>query len=234
MKLEQIWRKELRKRLQTEARRDRNNRNWPIHAERVLQTFESFADLAEKDGVHMIVTAPDWLTTSAERGGPSIDALRGSSTVILQFGLQPIGETLTAASEEGNAVKIEYELGAKLVVHYSEADAIVQVFFDEPRPLEKDRPEPLLYTHTANTDDVTSDWAAGLISGFLTFNRFESRLQDYKVSDSAMVRWWRFKDIRNRRGYLDSFVHIFTPWELLVVAVIAAVPGLAIIKLIWG
>lgn len=199
-----------------------------------MKTFRSFADLAKHDGVHMIVTAPDWLSTRAEREGPSLDALRDSSTVVLQFGLECIGQSLIAAPDGNNDIKIHYELGAKLVVLYSDTDAIIQVFFEEPRSLEKERPEPLLYTHTYNTDDVTYDWAAGLISDFLTFNRFKSRLQDYTFLDSAKVRWWRFKDIRNRRGYLDSFVHIFTPWELLIVALIAAIPGLAIIKLIWG
>ena len=234
LKIERIWRKEARKRAATQARRERINRNWPIHAERIALVFRAFADLAEKGGVHMIVTVPDCIAPIAERAGRLEDTIQGSSAVILQFGLQPTGERLLTNSEGDSSINIDFELGAKLVVHHSDADAIVQVFFEAPRALETTRREPLLYTHTYNTDDVTYDWVAGLISDFLVFNRFESRLQDYKLADSARVRWWHFKDIRNRRGYLDSFQHIFTPWELLIVALIAAIPGLAIIKIVWG
>lgn len=234
MKMERIWCKEARKRSANEARRDRINRNWPIHAERVALVFEEFQRLAEGDGVHVIVTPPEWLIPLERRSASWTDSICGSSAVILQFGMQPIGERITTTKESGRTVSIDYEMGAKLVVHHSEVDAIVQVFFEAPRQFDEDRPEPLLFTHTYNTDDVTYDWVAGLISSFLVFNRFESRLQDYSLVDSWRVRWWRFRDIRNRRGYLESFHHIFTPWELVVVAVVAAIPVLGLLKLYTG
>jgi hypothetical protein len=234
LRIERIWRKEARKRAATQARRERINRNWPIHAERIALVFGAFADLAKIGGVRAIVTIPDDIAPLGQRATRSERAVQGSSAVILEFGLQQTGERFLNNSEDGRSFKIDYELGAKLVVVHSDADALVQVFFEAPRALDSERSEPLLYTYTNNTDDVTYEWVADLISNFLVFSRFESRLQDYNLADSARVRWWKFKDVRNRRGYLDSFQHILTPWELLIVALIAAIPGLAIIKMVWG
>lgn len=233
MKIAKIWAREASRRDATERRRARINRNWPIHAERVALVFGEFQKLAEGNGVHVIVTPPEWMIPLESRSSWA-DSISGSSAVVLQFGMHPTGERVTTTKEAGRSIKIDCEMGAKLVVHHSEVDAIVQVFFEAPREIEEDRPEPLLFTHTYNTDDVTHDWVAGLISSFLVFNRFESRLQDYGLVDSWRVRWWRFRDIRNRRGYLESFQHIFTPWELVVVAVVAAIPVLGLLKLYTG
>lgn len=234
LRIERIWRAEARRRAANKCRRERINRNWPIHAARITEVFQAFADLAERDGVHMTVTPPDFLIPLTERAGRLANEIRGSSYVGLQFGLELTGERLVTESEGSTSIQIDYELGARLIVHHSDTDAIVQVFFEAPREVNAERPEPLLYTHTHNTDDVTYDWASRLISKFLVFNRFESRLQDYKLTDSWRVRWWRFRDIRNRRGYLKNFQHFFTPWELVLVAAVAAIPVLAVLKLFIG
>lgn len=233
-KIKHVWRKEARRRAATQFRRERINLNWPIHAERIALVFSAFKVLAEGDDVHMNVIVPNWLKPIDERHSYLEERLIGSSALILEFGLQRTGEGVINISEAGTSFKIDCELGAKLVIQHSEADAFIQVFFESPREVDEERPEPLLFAHTHNTDDVTYDWVVNLISSFLVFNRFESRLQDYKLIDSWRVRWWRFRDIRNRRGYLDKFQHIFTPWELVLVAAIAAIPVLALAKLFIG
>jgi len=48
------------------------------------------------------------------------------------------------------------------------------------------------------------------------------------------MRWWRFIDVRNRRGYLNTFQHLLTPWELLLLGAFVALPGLAIVQWLWG
>lgn len=234
MKITKIWGREVRRRSATERRRSRINRNWPIHAERIALVFGAFQKLAERDGVHVGVRVPDWMMPLEERGRSLAESIYGSSSVILEFGTQVTGERLTTTDEAGTRLKIDFELGARLVIHHTESDAIIQVFFEDPRGDEEERPEPLLFAHTYNTDDITYSWVMGLISSFLVFNRFESRMQDFSLIDSWKVRWWRFRDIRNRRGYLQSFQHIFTPWELLIVAMLAAVPALGLLKLYTG
>jgi len=76
MKIERIWKIEARKRATTLARRERINRNWPIHAERIVLIFAAFAELAEKDGVHISINAPEWLNIRGEK--KSTEGYRGS------------------------------------------------------------------------------------------------------------------------------------------------------------
>lgn len=234
MRTEQLWTRYARKRASAEARRDRVNRNWCFHAERIAVVFNDFAKAAQADGVRVFVELPDCIIPRESTRGAISYGERpiGTSTVALRLETRHTGEGVITRSAEGESWELDLELGARLVIHYSEAEGLVQVFFEEPRLRSEERREPLLIDHTYNTDDVTREWALGLVSRFLVFNRFSSRLEDSGWMDSARVRWWRFKDIRNRRGYLNNFQHLLTPWELVLLTTLVAIPSFAVVQ--WG
>ncbi|WP_419737398.1 hypothetical protein [Pseudomonas sp. COR18] len=224
MNLEKIWKRELRKRQANEFRRDRTILNWPIHAQRVVDVFQAFEQQARKDGVHMRVVEPEFSPKPEEVG----TFITGASSVHLGFGIEYTGEGILDRDVEGYAQHaLEIETGSELVVHFSSASGLIQVFFRHPKTdRNKKSKEPILYKYTYNTDTLTHDWIASLIPPFLAFNRCSSVLQRPGLIDVWRMRWWQFYDIRNRRGYLKKFKHIFTAWELLVIgAVISAIVG---------
>lgn len=237
MNLERIWRKEARKRRANEFRKDRVNRNWPIHAQRAVDVFRAFAAEAKKDGVYLIVSEPEWCENGrAPLPGLLGEFIIGASSVHLRFGTEYTGEGLLTRTMDGETTRLDYERGSQLIIHHSPTDGLIQVFFEYPvstLEVEK-RHEPLLYTFTYNSDLLTNEWLASLLPPFLTFNRVESRLEHPSYLDSLRMRWWRFTDVRNKRGYLDKFHHILTPWELLMLGGVLAIPGFAFVQWLWG
>ena len=236
MDVKRIWKKEARKRAANEARKRRVHRNWPAHSQRALDVFTAFSLEAELDNVSVLVTEPECFDRHNEANGWRLGEFPiGESSVSMRFGLEYTGQGMLKRTEDGEGVELQLEHGAELVVHYSPAQGVVQVFFKSPS-LDKSirKQEPLLYTHTYNMDDLTTDWAMGLIPPFLIFNRVESVLEKSSWLDTFKVRWWRFKDIRNRRGYLEKFQHILTPWELVLLGAVLALPGWAAIQWLWG
>lgn len=232
MNLERIWQKEARRRKANKCRKDRMIRNWPIHAERAVEVFRAFAREAAKDGVALMVREPEWSPRPGMRG----DFILGASSVHLRFASTLTGEGLLTRTAEGETQRLDIEHGAELIIHHSPPDGSIQVFFEYPLSNldEAKRKEPLLYTYTYNTDLLTDDWFASLLQRFLSFNRVESHLEQPSYLDTWRVRWWRFTDVRNRRGYLDKLDHLLTPWELLLLGALLAVPGLAVIQWLWG
>lgn len=224
MNLERIWEAESRKRKANEFRKNRMILNWPIHAQRAVEVFQAFAREASKDGVRLNVKGPEWNPPPGEVGYFSL----GSETVYLGFGIENTGEGNLIRNKDGaEEYTFDFEKGAALIIHFSPAGGVIQVFFEHPiTNLEEKRKEPILYRHTCNTDDLTYSWLASLIPPFLAFNRFESVLERPSIFDSFRVRWWLFFDIRNRRGYIEKFQHLFTTWELLVVGLVISVISL--------
>ncbi|WP_397450867.1 hypothetical protein [Pseudomonas sp. NA-150] len=235
MDVKRIWRREASKRSANEARKDRVFRNWPIHAQRAVVVFNAFALEAKKHNVSMFVTEPEWIELANRHLGNQLGEFPiGVTSVCLRFGLQYTSEGLLTRTADGDSSELYIERGAELLIHHSPSDGVIHVFFKAPvmRSEPSEENEPLLYTHTHNTDVLTSDWLAALLPPFLTFNRVESVLERPSIFDSLQVRWWRFRDIRNRRGYLKEFQHILTPWELLILAAIVAIPGALIFSLV--
>jgi hypothetical protein len=235
MDVKRIWKKEARKRAANEARKQRVHRNWPAHSQRVLDVFTAFSLEAERNDVSVLVTEPEWFDRDKELIGRCLGEFPiGESSVSMRFGFEYTGQGMLKRTQDSEGVEFQLELGAELVVHYSPAQGVVQVFFKSPS-LDKSirKQEPLLYTHTYNMDDLTTDWAMGLIQPFLIFNRVESVLEKPSWLDTFKVRWWRFKDVRNRRGYLEKFQHILTPWELVLLGAALALPGWAAIQWLW-
>lgn len=231
MNLKRMWQKEARRRKSNDFRKDRMVRNWPIHAQRAVEVFSAFAMEAAKDGVRLTVTGPAWSDPTETLG----EFIIGSSSVHMRFATQYTGEGLITRTAERETKQLDLERGSELILHHSPSDGTIQVFFEHPtlRNEEEDRKEPLLYAFTYNTDQLTNDWLASLIPPFLTFNRVESRLELPSYLDTCRMRWWRFTDIRNRRGYLNTFQHLLTPWELVLMGAFAAIPSVALIKWVW-
>ncbi len=230
MSLENIWRKEMRRRVKDDLQRCRIRLNWPSHARIVYSEFDCFAEMARRDGVMASVAAyPGRLQPADE--DDYVNELGefslGTSEITLRFGMEPTGEGFLRATKDYPHSVIDYENGAMLVVHFSTADAVIQVFFQPPRMLGDDGGETLLFTHAYDPDKLTRKWVRQVIRAFLIFNRAESRLGVPSFADTWRLRWWRFRDIRNRRGYLEKFRHLLTPWELVIIATIAGLPVLA-------
>lgn len=237
MNLERIWKREVRKRKANEFRKDRVNRNWPIHAQRAVDVFRAFALEAEKDGVHLNVSEPELFENRRDPlPGLMGEFIIGASSVLLSFGTEYTGEGLLTRTADGESTRLDCERGSQLIIHHSPSDGLIQVFFEYPVStlVEEERQEPLLYTFTYNSDLLTIEWLTSLLPPFLAFNRVESRLQHPSYLDSWRMRWWRFTDVRNKRGYLDKFHHILTPWELLLLGGILALPGFAFFQWLWG
>lgn len=235
MDLQKMWRKESRKRIKNQLRCERVNRNWPLHAQRVLEVFREVAAEGDKHGVALFVAEPEWFQPSFDDFGQRNGKFPlGETAVILWFMTRQTGTGVLERAEEGEKHTIDYEEGAQLVVHHSPDQGIVQVFFTPPK-IEKNgkKNNALLYTHTYNTDDITRDWVMRLVPSFFTFNRVESLLERPSVLDRMLVRWWWFTDIRNRRGYLEKLQHVLTPWELLMIAG-ATAPMLWLINWLWN
>lgn len=221
MNLERMWRKESSRRTKNQLRRERCNRNWPLHAQRVVDAFREIQAEGDKHGVAMFVTEPKWDYDFSHRNSK---LSLGETAVILRFSIQFAGTGVLERTDNGVTEKMDYEKGAQLVVHHSSGQGLVQVFFAPPTVEGRTKEEDaLLFTHTYDTDDVTRDWVMGLISSFFTFNRVESMLELPSMFDRLRVRWWRFMDIRNRRGYLDKLQHVLTPWELILVTAVGAI-----------
>lgn len=236
MDVKRIWKREVKKRSVNDLRRERVNRNWPHHAERAVEVFTSFAAEARRDNVIVTVIKPEWFMSRnhlhERRYG---EYPIGETSVSLRLGAQLTGHGIITRTEDGEGSSLQLEKGGELIVHHSPAEGLIQVFFQAPQLDAPDRnSEPLLYTHTYQMDDLTREWLTRLIPPFLAFNRVESILELPNWRDTVMVRWWRFWDIRNRRGYLEKFQHIFTPWELLLIAAVAALPAMALLKGLWG
>lgn len=222
----------MRKRQTNEMRKDRVNRNWPIHAQQVVDVFRAFALEAKADGVHLFVNEPEWIEwSSLERSNRIGEFVLGATTVSLRFASEHTGEGMLTRTTETEKTRLDLEHGAELIIHHTPSDGLVQVFFGYPSSsVDGKAKEPLLFKHTYNTDLITNDWVANLAPPFLTFNRFFSRLEHPSYTDSWRVRWWRFVDVRNRRGHLDSFQHFLTTWELVLLAGILAIPGVTFVQ----
>lgn len=230
MDVKSIWRKEARKRGANDARKERVHLNWPTHSQRALDVFTAFSLEAKRDNVSVMVIDSDKEPIGRRLGKFPV----GEASVSMRFGIEYTGHGMLERTQEGERTRLQLELGAELIVHYSPAQGVVQVFFQSPSLDSATRKqEALLYTYTYNMDDLTTDWVLGLIPPFLTFNRVESSLGKPSQLDSFKVRWWRFRDVRNRRGYLEKFQHILTPWELLLLGAALALP-LALIQWLWG
>lgn len=229
MKVERIWAKEFRKRQRNEARKERVNLNWPIHAQRAVKVFTAFKEAAEKDGVVLLVEKPEFLNGPKSYGVTLI----GESTVELRFMQRPTNQGII--NRNLGDQKWDIETGARLAIHHSNVLGITEVFFCPPYVKGKTfiDPQDLLYTYTFNTDDLTEKWISRLVSKFLIFNRVESVFEKSSLLDRLWVRWMRFVDIRNRRGFLKSTQHIFTQWELIFLTFLAALPLWAFIKWLW-
>lgn len=230
MSLESIWRKEMRRRVKDDLQRSRIRLNWPSHARIIYSEFGCFAEMARRDGVMASVAAyPSRLQPADE--DDYVNELGefplGTSEITLRFGMEPTGEGVLRSTKDYPHSVIDYEDGAMLVVHFSTADSVVQVFFQPPRMLGDDDGETLLFTHAYDPDKLTRKWVRHVVRAFLIFNRAESRLGVPSFTDTWRLRWWRFRDIRNRRGYLEKFRHLLTPWELVIIATIAGLPVLA-------
>lgn len=234
MNLERIWRNEARKRKANELRKDRVNLNWPIHAQQAVDVFRAFATEAKKDNVRLIVIEPrgDIDSLGCKRMGKFAV---GASSVHLRFAPTFTGEGMMTRTADAEDATFDFERGAELTIYHSPSNGLVQVFFEFPASsLEGKKSEPLLYDYTYNTDRLTNAWLTSLLPPFLSFNRVESRLEHPSRLDIWRMRWYRFMDVRNRRGYLDKFHHILTPWELLWLGVIIALPGFTLAKWLWG
>lgn len=236
MDLQKMWRKESRKRIKNQLRRERVNRNWPLHAQRVIDAFREIQAEGDKHGVALFVTEPEWFQSTYDGFGRRNGQFPlGETAVVLQFMMQRTGTGVLERTDEGETQTIDYEEGAQLVVHHSPATGVVQVYFAYPKSRSQPKKkEALLFTHTYDTDDVTRDWVMGLLPSFFTFNRVESLLEQPSLLDRIRVRWWLFWDIRNRRGYLDKLHHIATPWELVLVGAVASLPLLAVLSYLWN
>ena len=228
MSLERIWKREIKRRKRTAAHVERSNRNWPSHAEKIVETFKEFAEIARRDGVGLSVDEPFWYDPELSRSNNFIgERFLGQTAVVLRFHFVLTGIVVVKRSEEEGGMSSELERGAQLIIHHSEHSGAVQVFLDRPW-VEGERPkeESLLIDYTYNTDDLTRQWTEKQIARFLVFNRVESKMLRPSLLDRAKVRLWRFWDIRNRRGYLDSFQHLLTPWEMVLLTAVAFILGL--------
>lgn len=227
--MQKIWNKYYAKSRKNRQRCERLSLNWPIHAEVIINKFQEISNLAEKNGVSLKVDIPEFLSTSNRCSSKQLgNHDLGASVVSLRFGMEYTGEGLLARTIEGEVETHYIEIGARLDVRFSPSLGAVEVYFWPSRDLNESRqnPEsiPFLYTYTFDTDDVVNEWVENIVSAFLVFNRHTSRLERSSTLDNFRVRYWRFKDIRNRRGYLSSFQHILTTWELLVLAAILGIP----------
>lgn len=235
MSLESIWQKEMRRRVEDDLQRRRMRLNWPLQASIIYSEFERFAELAKCGSITVTVSAyPHRLQPADEYD--YVDQLGefplGTSEIVMRFGMEPTGEGYLRSTKECRQEGIDYENGAILTVHFSTADAVVQVFFQPPHMLGNNDWERILFTHAYDPDKLTQRWAQQVIEAFLVFNRAESRLRIPSIVDAWRLRWWRFLDVRNRRGYLENFRHLLTPWELLIIAIVAGLPTFAIFQFV--
>ena len=227
MSLERIWKDDHKRRTNEEERRRRVRLNWPGHAKRIAKVFRQFADITKKNGIAMYVNehSGDFREACRLLEDSCSSAPWGAASISLSFGNKWTGEGVITKTEHGTNKSADNEIGARLVVHYSSADGVIQVFLDPPYisgPTNSaEKSDELLIKYTYNTDDLTERWAEKLIKKLLVLNRVESIFLRPSAIDKLMVRLWRFLDIRNRRGYLDAFRHFFTPWELVMLAAAA-------------
>ncbi|WP_341304909.1 hypothetical protein [Pseudomonas sp. TMP25] len=232
MSLEGIWKRDHIRRKKDSARKARVNCNWPIHAEIIANAFKKFSEIAARDGVYLYINEPclNFSKALAEIESPGQSRPWGQTTLNLSFGNTWTGEGVVNRTEKGTENSPDMEIGAALFVHHSPAQGVIQVFLEKPYIRAGDSKawngEGLLVEHTLNTDDLTLHWAETQINRLLTFNRVESVLLRPSQLDKLKVRAWHFLDIRNRRGYLKTFQHIFTQWELVVLAGVIFIAGI--------
>lgn len=222
MSLRSIWKKENRKRLAFEGERKRCDRNWLTHKQRVQQVFDEFLTLAPRFMVMDTVTARRATEESSPRR-------YGEDSVVLS----EMSFFTRRKTEYKNGVSVEIvrekEVGGSLTVHYTEGEAVIQVFFTPPisdqSTIEK---MDVLFWYGRNTDDLTISFAEGLISKFLIFCRVESNFQRSSIFERARVRWWRFMDVRNRWQLYGTHIGLLNLWEVTVVTGLIAVAGLLV------
>lgn len=222
-KLVSIWKLELRKRIRHRERCERCDRNWLIHKSIGLSQFQAFADVALEDGVFFHVV--DYCSNQSQsENGPWTE---GQDSIVLGTLARLTGKETHYESLAGSHKEVVMEEGGSLVVHYTYAYGLVQVFMAPPRTQGAviDKPEVMIFAGY-DTDSLTSDFYSKQISRFLVFCRVESSLETSSIIDRSRVRWWKYMDIRNRRSLLGTSNRFLNHWELSAAAALVTVIGL--------
>lgn len=214
MDLRKIWIKESGKRIAFNLERDRCDRNWLIHKARLLKVFHEFALLTRPGTFWHVVDSTD-----RQERTPDEPLFLGEDSVVLTEMDRLTPRASIYSNGKSKHVIRAKEAGGSLVVHYRYSQALIQVFFTPPRMDGALRVRPdILFCTSRNTDDLTEDFAAGLIAKFLVFCRVESSFQKASFWEKARVRWWKYMDIRNREQVYGEYFSLFNTWEAKIIA----------------
>ena len=224
IKIKKLWAADQKARERHLWHKKRNIRNWPIHKMRALAVFECFAHAAREHGQFFGVIDQIRKPEAPDEVGIFH---YGQDHVSLIFPSRPTGE-LTVTQSWGGGVysKREREAGASLAIHFSEHNGVFQTFLFPPKysALVKEK-RGVLIDFSFNMDNLTPDYSAKMIRKLLIFNRVESILESSTLLERWRVRWWRFIDVRNRKGIGEKAEHLLTPWEMIVLAALLAIFG---------
>lgn len=205
-----MWNKEKQKRDSFKAERQRCDRNWALHKERLASVFEKFSNMDNRFIFHSQKT----------------DIVSRDLVALSEFSR---GIRCWAVHNNGSSQYLEYEResAGTLTVHYTYGQALIQVFLTPPQSNKSiiAKTDLLLWVGR-NTDSLTVEFCESLISKYLLFCRVESSFERSSFLERRRVRWWRFMDARNRKQMLDTHVNFFTTWEIATLLAITTALGL--------
>lgn len=203
--LSKIWKREVKKRANASQKIERSSRNWPIHRDKGINIFKNFCIIASTPTASF--STYDSLNQSLELSDKTWTGQENFNLWAPDRRTNYIERNINDAGEI--SMNIEYERGAQLVVHFSYHNALCQIFF-RPAVLEsrKTKRKEILYYFTRNTDTLTSERYLKAIKDFLVFQRVDSALEDSSALEKLKVRFFVFKDYRNRRRATKTVIDI--------------------------
>ncbi|MEF9672522.1 hypothetical protein QNM99_10260 [Pseudomonas sp. PCH446] len=206
MTLSSMWKREKLKRDSFKAERQRCDRNWIFHKDRVVSVFEKFTNIDERFTFYPNETERNASWSSAQ-------LFLSDFVVLSEFSR---GSRCWAIHNNGTSKyrEDERESGGSLTIHYTYDQALIQVFLKPPQSNKSfiEKADVLLWVGR-NTDCLTVEFCERLIAKYLLFCRVESNYEKSSFWERRRVRWWRFMDARNRMQVLDTHVNFFTPWR---------------------
>ncbi|MGC1329096.1 hypothetical protein [Pseudomonas sp.] len=222
MTLVSVWKKDKSKRDRFASARERCDRNWPYHRERVKAAFLELSSIDSRFSAH----DRDEMTKLRADGDP---IYHGYDYVILSEDDRVTPRRTIYSNGKSFHIDHEREEGGSITVHYTYGQALIQVFLKPPKSnksiIEK---TDILVWVGRNTDALTTAFCERLIGKYLILARAESNFETSTILERFRIRWWRFMDMRNRLQIYDTHINLLNRWELPVAAAILALASFAI------